>query len=306
MATGARAKKIKLRPYLRTLFICLVALLIACVWALDHFVINSPGAVWNGMLSNSLKTTSFTDKISENQTYEISTQYVTLETGGNNLAAATTILDDNGSRDGVPLYEKTQSIGTTSADYARYVDVYTSTKKSNGKLYNFKSILGVWGVDVPGSSGSNSGELFNEAVLQRVIPIAYLPAGSRSSLLKFIKTNNVYNVSKAIKRQNSGGREQYVYSVSLSINGYREMMFDLCQDVGLSCNINPYLGNVDATSVPDFKATVDVLSRQLVGIKFDGSSLTETYSAYGARIPIKVPSKYIPITQLEANLESAQ
>ena len=71
------------------------------------------------------------------------------------------------------------------------------------------------------------------------------------------------------------------------------------------------LENIDPTQYADaqpmvFNLTVDVWSQRLTGITYEGDTRTETLGSYGIRRNVKLPSKSIPVAELEAKLQAVQ
>lgn len=278
---------------IRLLVIVLIALLGVLIWAFGHYIYDDPTNVFYGMLANNLSTTGITTIIDQTNGTTTSKQTLILENGPYNIA--TTISDTKTVGSNASEIE-TQTIGTPNGDYAKYVTIQTTQKGLNGKKLDFSKIVGVWGAR---PTKKDAGQLYNEAILQRILPFGDLTPTQRSNLISIIKETKTYKITN-VKHQFRNGRLEYVYTVEVNPVGYNEMINVFAADLGLPTTNNPYISNlVNTTQMPTFNVAVDVISRQVVNLNFVTASYAENYSSYNAKIPLNIPKKTIPITQLE-------
>lgn len=281
------------------LIAAVVLVVVIAAWIFWVKVYDNSTKVFNGMLERSLTTSSFSKAVTQQSSGEIIKQYVTLEMGSYNRSR--TIINVEQGSDNIV---QTESIGTPSSDYARYREVKTSQIGANGKPISFNSVIGIWGKSSPQNGQTTTGTLFNQSILN-VVPIANLTAAQREQIMHMISSTHVYQIVGSPKKNPASDRPQYIYDLKVNTPAFINMIRQFGDDVGLS-----QLGNVDGSSftssVAEFHVTVDVLSRQLISDNEVGSGRTENFSGYGANTNISIPTNSIPISQLEAKLQTIQ
>jgi hypothetical protein len=266
-----------------------------------NFVYQSPSRVFEGMLQNNLQTSSVTKHQISTTNGQSAEQYLRLQLGGTNASQWLVTLKQAGSN------VTTESIGTPSAGYIRYVHLATSQTQTNGKPYNFSSILGVWGkTDV--KSGGPQAQLFSQSLLDvgtaPIPPIGNLSPDNQQNVLQFMHDQAIFTPDySTMQRTTLDGRRVYVYSVSVKLAPYLRMMQAFAHDNGLKDldNINPS----DYQTVPPVTLVfmVDTLSHQLRKVSYEAAKFTESYSDYGLTSSIVIPTKTIPVTELQTRLQ---
>ncbi|HUD07155.1 MAG TPA: hypothetical protein VMR34_04660 [Candidatus Saccharimonadales bacterium] len=289
---------VKQKLSIRYALVLIVILMIVGVCLFWVKIYDNPTKVFYGMLERSLSTSSFSKEIVQPSSSQTK-QYVTVETGSSNDAESVISVDL-----GPNSIVKTESIGTPTTDYARYTEVKTPQKNSKGQTANFSSVIGVWGKSSPAGDQVTDGQLFNESILT-VVPMANLSIAQRQSLMHFITANDVYQIVGKPKKISTSGRPQITYNVNVNTRQFIEMIKQFGEDIGLNQLSSINAGSFSA-NVSEFHVTVDVISRQLVSDTQVGTSRRETFSGYGTQIPISLPTKSIPITQLESQLQTIQ
>lgn len=265
-------------------------------------VYSNPSNVFDRMLANSLATPSVTKVVAQSDDSQKLQQTSQLVTEPSQIVHAKSVLGQTTDADTSII---TESIGTPETDFVRYTNIKTSQKSSSGKDFDFSSVIGVWGKSGQDSLG-NGAQLFNQTVLG-VVPVANLPQPQRSALLKQIKNDNVYKQdAKSVKRQLVNGRPMYIYNVSVAPVAYVTMLKNFARDLGLK-----QLEQVDPAQYKDsqplqFSFEVDVWSSQLLKVSYSTSDRTESYSAYGARTQISVPTSSIGVDELQSRLQQVQ
>lgn len=289
------SKKTLLTSAAGLVFVVVIALL----WW--NFIYQSPRRVFESMLTNNLRTSSVTKyekTVSGNQKAE---QYVRLQLGSTNASQWLVSISQPG------LNVTTESIGTPTTGYVRYIKASSTKKDASGKQADFSSILNVWGQAAPKEQSSLT-QLFSQSLLDigtvPAPPIANLSAEQQENITAYIKEQNVFVPDyKNVKRATIDGREVYQYNVTVKLAPYVRMMQVFANNVGLKD-----LDSLDPTqyqSAQPIKITmsVDVNSHQLKQIGYAGSGFTETYSDYGLSAPITIPTKTISATELQARLQ---
>jgi hypothetical protein len=279
---------------LRWLYIIgsILLVLAAALWWTK--VYNHPERVFWGMVNNSLRTTSITRVVNQNSEGRALQQTVQVELGPVYKADAVTEVRQKST------LVKTESRGTRDAEFLRYLALQTDQKSANGKPLNFSKALNTW------ADAGEAGQLYSQSVFG-LISTANLPAEQRHELVGKIKQTKVYSVDyDKAKRQTKDGRQVLVYEVAVNPVAY----VGLLQSIGKASGLHDFDGldpNQYAGSAPQ-KVTVmvDVLSRRLAAITYDGSDRTERYVSYGVRKDPVLPTKAIPASELQQRLQSVQ
>jgi hypothetical protein len=268
----------------------------------------TPSGVFSGMLSNSLSVSSTT--LSLLQSGDTGTkEAVQMQFGGNPLAHASTTLSQNANT------VKTETIGTPTADYTRYTSIKTNKTDKNGKSLNLSNIQNVWAKTTAAEAAKQQNTpLFQQAVLGIGLPLGSVPvpmgnmnSKDRTALLEQIKTDNVYSPNFAkMKKGTVNGRLAYAYPVTLQPVTYARLMQNFAKAMGLH-KLDAFDPNSLSGQQPiEMTLVVDAHAKQLVEIDYASGNYKETYSSYGAIIPVNIPKNPISNTELQQRLSVLQ
>lgn len=265
-------------------------------------VASSPERVFYTMLDNSMKTRGIGRHVVQDSGSQKLDQRTQLTTGQHAVASSLTTLSQ-----GIGTAVKTQTIGTPTDDYVRYVTIETDQIGEDGQPLDFGDVLGIWGVSDNDQLGSETrGELYGQNVLG-VVPIGFVPPDTRRELIDLMREENIYSVdfSKA-RRELLNGRPHYTYDVEVQPENYIVMLKQFAKAVGLT-----QLETLDPKAFSEaepftFSMTVDIWSRQLAAVTYADSARKETYSSYGQKTPVKLPEQTISVEELQSRLQSIQ
>lgn len=285
-----------------TIAIAAAIIIFALIWW--NFIWQSPANVWQGMLKNNLATTSVTKHIVSKNSSESIDEYVRLDLGGTN--ASDWLVDVTQAKTSTV---RTESIGTPSAGYIRYVGVQTSQKNAQGKDFDFSSITNTWGKSTDKSSSLT--QLFSQSLLDLATaplpPVGNVPADARGKIVSYINKQQVMVPDyKTMTRTHFQGHRVYDYTVAVKLEPYLLVMQAFAKEVGLHD-----LDDLDATQYANAKPvslqfTVDSVSHQLVQVSYPTANYSQTYSDYGLMTPITVPIKTISVDALQARFTKLQ
>lgn len=287
----------------RTRIFWVAVLLVAIVFGLNAWytaIYTDSRRVFDAMLENSLRTSSVTKQIVQNDEEQLLTQHVRLELGEKHRAHGHTDLSQIGL---ASAHVKTESIGTPTADYVRYLSIETDQKGASGNDLDFSKVIGVWGKTE--ASGTTSGELYNEIILG-VIPVGNLSASDRRELLKLASDLEVYKVEyKNVRRGSVNGRPSYEYTVKVLPEEYVTLLKRYAQMVGLTHldNVNP--GSYSNSPAIEFKVVVDVNTRRLATVTYE-SGRQERFIGYGSQASVGVPKDAVTVEELQSRLQNIQ
>lgn len=263
-------------------------------------IYSDPRRVFSAMLENSLRTESVTKVISQGDDTQSLKQTVRLQTGVHHVAQSSTELSQTGLAN---AQVTTESIGTPSSDFVRYVSIATDQKSASGADLDFSKVVGVWGKTPAG--GSTSGELYNESVLG-VIPTGNLPADKRKEIIALAEKLDVYKVEYAnVKRGTQNGRPTYQYTVKVLPAAYVELLKTYAAMSGLThlADINP--SSYENSDSIEFELTIDVLTRRLSSITY-ANGRKENYISYGSMPEVIPPSETVTVEELQSRLQEIE
>lgn len=273
-------------------------------WLWWQKVHNSPKNVFEAMLNNSLRTRGLTRHTVQSGDLQQLDQHVRLQSGQQAIAQSRTTLTQ-GAVQNPDASVKTESIGTPAVDYIRYVDIQTTQRNKDGQAFDFGEVLNRWGVTATDSLQTD-GELFGEASLG-VIPTGYLAPSKRAGIVKLIHDRNIYQIDyQTVERSTENGRPRYAYKVKANPEDYLIMLKEFAAALGLTQLKDLQPETYRGSAMLEFSVVVDVWSRQLVSLDFAASGRTETYSSYGARTPVELPTDTISVQELQLRLQTVQ
>jgi hypothetical protein len=291
------------RRQLTVLIYCasIVLLLVAAlIWW--KFVWTTPRKVFNDMLANNLRTTSVTKYQESNTTGQKASQYVRFTLGSNNASNWLVQLKQANSE------VTTESIGTPTTGYVRYTHVATQQKKSDNKAYNFDNVVNVWG-KADAANADQLKLLFSQSLLDvgtaPVPPIGNLTTEHRDNVLQFIHDQGIFMPDyTSVRREVLDGRPVYVYQTQVKLVPYVRMMQAFARDLGLHTldDINP--SQFQSAAPVNLVLKIDTRSHQLREVSYPALNFTEKYSAYGLTTPIEIPTKTIPVSELQNRLKN--
>lgn len=283
--------------YILTILGIILFIVFGIIWW--QKIYKNPERTFWGMFDTSLATSGFTRHIKETSNGLSIDEYEQLELGSKNVAQSITTLNQTGAQ------VSQNTISTLTTDYSRYTSINTDVKGSDGKLLNYSKVIDLWSKSAPpaiGRSNDPTTHLFGQAVLGTV-PIANLSSIQRANLIKEIHSKHVYTADfSSVRKERQLGREVYVYNVRVQPLAYAALMQNFATDIGIGkvSELDP--GNFQTTQPLSLQFTIDVLSRELVGINYTGSSHTEQYSGYGLQPAIALPIHTISSYNLQQRL----
>jgi hypothetical protein len=264
---------------------------------------SEPTVVFTSMLENNLRTTSVTKTVHQEGNGQSVDQAVQLLASPKHLAVGHTLLQQ-GSLGSTSI--ETESLGTPTTDYVRYVSIETDQKNTEGKELDFSAIMNLWGKSSSTQTpAQTTGELYGESVLG-VVPLANLSKPARERVMQTIKDSEVYVVDyESVKKSTENGRPVYTYQLKVIPEGYIKLLKQFGREVGLT-QLERLDPNTYKNSTPlEFSLTVDVLSRRLSKITFQNGR-EENYGSYGAKNYVKLPEQTISIDELQSRIQSVQ
>lgn len=302
----AEAKKpvvIQIKPYYAWLISGIALLLFVvfgALWLLK--VQTNPRRVFWGTMSSNLQVASVTRHSVNDQSGQNVDQYTQVSfvpvAASHNYVTLT-----QGEGDG-KTEVKTETIGTLDTDYSRYNSIKTSQKSTDGKALDFSKIQGQWGKTADVKPGTPStAQYFRQAALG-LIPFANLDKKTRDQLVKKIQDSNAYTVSfDKVKGDKVNGKQVWIYEVKVNIFAYLGAIKSTSKNLGLGDLADLDSEQYKSSPPVEVKIAIDKYSRQIVQVvTSDGGK--EDYVSQGLSSPISIPTKTIPIDQLQQQLQA--
>jgi len=261
-------------------------------------VYNSPQRVFESMLVNNLSTQGVSrSSVSTNQGTPVDkTEQVSFVP---DIATRSIVAVNQKNPDGGSNKVLTESIGTLSADYNRYISIDTAQKNAAGKPLDYSAVENIWG---KADAQQGQPQYFSQSLLS-LVPFANLSPSNRQKVLQAMTDKKAYDIQyDKVKPLRINGKSALVYPIKVNAEGYVGVLKMIAKNTGLGDlpGLNPasYKGQPPI----EISITVDKLSRQVIEVDY-GSSQKETYSAYGLSTPIKLPSKSIPASELQKKVQ---
>lgn len=261
-------------------------------WTKVH---DSPNRVFNGMLKNNLSVLSVTRTTTSLQDTGFSkVEQISFVSPSATHALVT--IDQSEESGGSKV--RTETIGTLTNDFSRYLSISTSQKSESGKELDFSSVKGVWGK----TEGDGSQPAYFAEALQGIVPFASLGPVARDQAIESIKTTKAYEVDFVnVKPKRIGRRSALVFPVKVNLEAYVKIIKDISKRAGVpdTSSLNPedYKGQPPI----EISLTVDKLSRQVIEVSY--GQQREEYSAYGLKNPVLLPTKTISAEALQQKVQ---
>ncbi len=277
-----------------------IVILILSGWLWFHSVYMSSNNVFWGMLDNNLATTSVTEHVTQIGQAQSVEQYIQKQFGAQNSVHSLISLKQKQGKTVATV--KSETIGTLSADYSRYLSVDRQRITAKGQPEDFSSVVGLWVKTDIKNNQAASNQSFKQNVLG-VVPFANLNSDQRQNIIKMLRDKDVYDISTgSIKSISVNGRPAFVYDVNIKPKAYIEVMIQVVRDMGLG-NIGLDASQYDNSSTYKAQFTVDKLSRHLVKITYSATSQITTYSSQGLEQKITLPTNTITMAELQKRIQ---
>jgi|GEM_PF-367428 len=275
------------------------------LWLSTYYL--GPAHVFWDMLANSLDTQSVVVETDQKQGNNTLKQLIQTDTS-QSVSRSITTLNEDGAQ------VQTEIIGTSKADYTRYLKITAPKGKGSSGTVNTAGVLNVWArsVDQAQTATQTSGQqLYAQATLgvglpvgSVPIPVGHMPASVRTAMLRQIQHEGLYDLGlNNVQKQYKNGHLVYIYSIKIQAILYVQMMQTFARELGLheldQVDPNTY-GNGHTLSA---KIMVDAYSHQLVAVD-TGQGVVQQYEGFGVPLHVSVPTSTIPVTELQQRLNN--
>lgn len=283
----------------RMVVLGIIVIVVGLVWLGWTKVIANPDTVFWSMLDNNLSSYGQTKHVTQGSQGNSLDQYVQLQLGSQNVASGQAALDQalsNTTEASITI----DTIGTSSANYARYTNFALNSSDPTQPKKDFSQLIGVWAKENNFSSAQQA--IFTQAS-EGIIPSMHLSSQIRHQVVDFAKKQQVYKIDfSSLKHETINGRMVDTYQVQVDPEKYIQMLIlinKLTDQKSQQLDASQYQG---APAVP-LQVSVDVLSHNLVNVIYETSGRSESYGSYGAQATVDIPTQTISETQAQAMLQ---
>ena len=303
-----KPKKIKSTPQRQPIFwIRQIVLAGLIVWVASGVVwwtriYGSPRRVFHDMLSNNLSTTSYTKVTSMNQEPE-SIQQSTQVSFVDQVTSRSVVLLQQKGQTGAKSSVKTESIGTSTHDYSRYLDIQTA-QTSDAKKPDYRRIQGTW---AKSDSSETTKPQYLRQTLLSLLPFGNLQQDNRTRALTALVDSNAYSVDyNNVKQEKVNGKTALVYLVKIDLARYVTAFNNVAKSAGYSDLVELSSDAYQNTPPVEAKIAVSKTSHRLLRIVYQDGQQTEDYTSFGLRAPIDVPKTDLSILDLQKQIRDLQ
>lgn len=299
MANKSQSNRNSLKRFFTALIAIVLLFAVAgggIIWWRD--VRSDPVNTFYGTINNNLRTHSFKRKVSQDSLGQSLKQTSEITLAPSHTTHGFTEIEQPGQGANVT----TETIASPTEEFVRYTEI-NAPEESGG---DFSKILDVWSRTQPSGGQGSLGDLYGDAVLG-VVPYADLSAEDRVPLMEFIRKNQVYKFdSKKVKRSIQDGRPVYAYEVTIAPEAYIGMLKQFAGILGLTQFDDVKPEDYKDTQSATINLVVDVWSRQVKAVEYEGGGRTESVGAFGVYNRPEAPKDYISIQELQQRLQKIQ
>lgn len=283
------------------LFALGMLIFIGGLFAWYQYVHKSAYGVFWDTIDNNLNIFGVTRSIEQEANGAKFQQKLQLALGAENVARGLTTVIQPG-QDGNQTTVVTETIGTPTTNFARYVDIQSAAKP------DISSVKNVWSRELL-LTGDKQSQNVNQSIfaegLFSSIPFANLSQPQRQELVQFMKDEKVYDVDyRRAKIVNRGGKQGYEYTVVVNLEGYISTLKKIDQMMGLNQLDAVDPAAYEGADPAQLTVVNSIDGRQLLEVTYSGTTRTEKYSAYGARVRVDLPETNLLRSDLEQKIQS--
>lgn len=278
---------------LATVWMAVIGLLVLLggLWAWYQYLHRGTYNVFWDTVDNNLNLFGVTRQTTQENGNAKFNQKLQISLGANDVAhGVTTVMQPTAAGNNVIV---TETIGTPTNNYVRYTNIQTPTK------VNTAPIINKWSRDLLVVGNTQNRSTLTDGLLS-ALPIADLSQPQRQEIVQFMKDNNVYTVDyKGAKVVERAGKQGYEYNVRIDFQKYMEAAKQIDAMMGIGQLKNVDLQSYENAQPQDVTLVMSIDGRQLLEISYPGSTLKETFSSYGARVPVELPETDMSRSELE-------
>lgn len=271
-----------------------LALFIVSGWLWWTRVFTDSDRVFSDMLANNLKSKSVSRKVTQKDQPSSVDQTIYVDFRPNEVNSQTVTKLSEKGMDRQVTTVTTETIGTPSSDYVRYLSAEGAESLSVGG--NLDDVLGVW---AKRDSNPEEAAFLNEALFS-IVPFGNLSNDQSEELLSFMQDKNVYEQTRAEKAF-VNGRYTYSYGVLIRPLALVESLAKYAELTGQGSRAQLNAESYANAAPIHVQMLVDIPTRQLISIEYSNGR-SETIENTSLFREITIPNETIPFEQLQQRL----
>jgi hypothetical protein len=274
-----------------------IVLLGVTSWLWWSKIVMNPSRALDDAIANSLHTRSVTRHVTQaGATGGVDqVSYLSFFPGSVGAQTQTVLTQGIGSN---AASVNTETIGTPDKDFVRYTDVQGADNLAG--VQRLKTLLGVWAERDQDISKGQRTTFLNESMFG-IVPFGYFNDTNKSALLDLIDQKGIYKYTSAT-RSMQNKRPVYVYTLALNPADLVDVMHEYVRLSGAGDPTQFDSSQYKGLGVLHIQLTVDILSRQIIGIQYP-TGRVEDYGGYNLYRQITPPTDTIPIEELQKRLQ---
>lgn len=246
--------------------------------------------VFWGTIGNNLSVEYVTRTSSKTEGAQKLTQVNDLQFSPVLLARSTVKLENTETNEKVI----TETIGTTTTDYLRYVEI-----KSNNSTKADKSAIGQWAKREAGQG--EQPQILADSLLGSVLMFGNLSSIQQDQLISQLKSTNAFTKYDLISKKNENGRLIYTYDVSIDLDAYSKIYANYLIMLGQD-KLAAQIGQQQSGSKYDFVLQINAGSRVPTKLGVAGNDDSELFTNVGSGPRFVAPQATLTIAELQAKL----
>lgn len=269
-------------------------------WVWYQYVHRSVYSVFWDTVDNNFRITGVTRTVEQIANGAEVKSKLQVSLGAENLARGLTTIKQTGDN-GTSTTIITETLGTSTNNYARYVDINVV---GAGKQPDISSIKNAWSRELLVKGAQQNQSVLAEGLFSSV-PFANLTQPQRQEIVQFMKDNDVYTVDyRGATVVERAGKQAYEYKVAVSLKGYIATLkkIDAMMGLGQLDSVDP--NSYEGAEPANLTIVNSIDGRQLLEVTYTGASRKEEYSSYGARINVDVPETELLRSDLEQKVQN--
>ncbi len=277
-----------------------IVLCVLSSWLWWHYVYLNPQNVFWGAFNNNLIVHGVTKHTVSQTASGTLDEYDQIGLGAHNIVRSVGVMSQPATNDRKNMVV-TESIGTPTANFARYTKIDTQQLSAQGKPLDFSGVLHVWSKQDVSKGGNGA---FAEAIFA-AIPFSYLNQSQRQQVIQTVQHEDTYGIDFAhVQKKRDKGHLYYLYDAALAPDKYVQLLKQVDSLMGLhqlnSLDPSQYQGGQPI----QLKIMVDASAHQLASVTYVGNNRVEAYSGWGVAPSPSLPSQTISQAELQTKLNA--
>lgn len=188
----------------------------------------------------------------------------------------------------------TETVGTTTADYIRYVEISSSNSPSA-----LKTIVGQWANhDV---AKEEQPQVLTQALVGSLLMFGDLSSSQRKDIVSQLQNTKAFQKYDLVGKKTVAGRKIDTFNVTIDLDAYSKVYANYLRMIGQD-KLASQLGEQQPGAALNFLLDINAGSRVPTQLTFKDGAGTESYSNVGTGPRLTTPHATLTIAELQAKL----